>query len=566
MMDMKTEDPRIGTVLNERYRIIERIAAGGMAVVYRGERVELGRPVAIKFLLEIMLQYPKFISRFEAEARAMSKLSHPYCVSVIDFGVDGAPYIVMDYVEGRTLKAVLNDEQITPTRAVTIVRQILAGIAHAHSQGIIHRDIKPENVILQESVGVGETVRIFDFGLAKLTNEAAAAHSMSMSSLVAGTPNYMSPEQSRGKQVDERTDLYSICVVLFELLSGRKPFIHEDFIEVVRMHRETAPPTLSEVSGRGAFSKEMETVIQKALSKSPDDRYQTAEAFAAALDDTPEGCRAKEEISVPPDPRGKTLPIGAKTPFRPTSEPTQAIDVGFRAQYPYRFWGSAAFLVLAIGVIWAIARGGESEDSEQPVIHVTVTPSPKETQPPNNTAPSKTTVEPNPLPAKNDDIQPTVAQAPSITADTDAAADTESAEIEPEVKNLQDVRQLINDGQKERAIAGLQKLRREQPKNAQITFMIGELFFEKDWWSDALDHYAESIRLDPTYKKRPALQRDVIATLNSNSDKIYRKASYILEKLIGTSALPLLRRAAKKDKSQLIQRRAEALIKKIRSK
>ena len=230
-----TDDTRIGTVLNGRYRIIERIGTGGMAVVYRGERVELGRPVAIKFLQEVILHYPKFIGRFEGEAKAMSKLSHPYCVSVMDFGVDGAPYIVMDYVEGKTLKDVLESETVAPARAIKIVRQVLAGIAHAHSHGIIHRDLKPGNVLLQNMVGVGESVRIFDFGLAKLTDAASGAN-MSIS-LMAGTPNYMSPEQSRGKKVDERTDLYAIGVMLFELLSGEKPFSHEDYLEVVRMHR-----------------------------------------------------------------------------------------------------------------------------------------------------------------------------------------------------------------------------------------------------------------------------------------------------------------------------------------
>jgi len=149
--------------------------------------------------------------------------------------VDGAPYIVMDYVEGKTLRDILESERVAPSRAIRIIRQILAGIAHAHSHGIVHRDLKPGNVILQNLVGVGESVRIFDFGLAKLTDASSGAN-MSMS-LMAGTPNYMSPEQSRGTKVDERTDLYAIGVMLFELLSGEKPFSHEDYLEVVRMHR-----------------------------------------------------------------------------------------------------------------------------------------------------------------------------------------------------------------------------------------------------------------------------------------------------------------------------------------
>ena len=563
-MDMKTEDPRIGTVLNGRYRIIERIAAGGMAVVYRGERVELGRPVAVKFLQEIMLQYPKLISRFEAEARAMSKLSHPYCVSVIDFGVDVAPYIVMDYVEGRTLKAVSSSEAVTPTRAVTLVRQILAGIAHAHSQGIVHRDIKPENIMLQDSVGVGETVRIFDFGLAKLQD--AAVGSLSMSSLVAGTPNYMSPEQSRGKKVDARTDLYSICVVLFELLTGRKPFVHEDFIEVVRMHREVEPPRLNDIAGHGAFSEELEAVVQKALAKEPTERFQTAEAFAAALEETPEGFRAKEtEMAIPPDPRGKTLPIGAKSPYFPSTAPTTMFRPdGFRKRYPrmFRLLVAASVLMLGAGTAGMLILSKKrppativvSSDSDKETVTVSESGSDRDTKDVVAVASAVST-------DQADDTPSADTSASDTAPETDAASDSDNLPSEPEVRTVKDARLLIKAGERERALAGLNRLRRDQPKNAQIVLLIGELYFEKVWWADALDHYAVAIRLNPAYKKKISIQRDVIATLGS--DKTFKKASYVLHKVLGKAALPQLRRAAKRDESAVIRRRAATLVKKI---
>src|SRR5437868_13083856 len=163
-----------------------------MGVVYKGERVQLGRPVAVKFLHPWIAAQKAFLSRFENEARAMSRLAHPNTVSVIDFGVEGAPYLVMDYVTGRTLRDLLHAEgRLDPTRALALVRQLLAGLGHAHAQGIIHRDLKPENLILTEEPGMDEHLRILDFGLAKLRDGPAMTAGMAV-----GTPSYMSPEQS----------------------------------------------------------------------------------------------------------------------------------------------------------------------------------------------------------------------------------------------------------------------------------------------------------------------------------------------------------------------------------
>ena len=221
-MGSTPEDPRIGVVLNSRYRITHRLGEGGMGVVYRGERVELNKPVAIKFLHSPYAKSQKFVSRFQREAKAMSRLSHPCCVSVIDFGVHDAPYIVMDFVTGATLRDVLDDGRVPATRGIQIVRQILSGLAHAHGQGVIHRDIKPGNIMLGEAAGMGDHVRIFDFGLAKL-HDPGFEGEPSMVGIV-GTPCYMAPEQTRGDKVDARADLYATGIVLYELLTGQKPF------------------------------------------------------------------------------------------------------------------------------------------------------------------------------------------------------------------------------------------------------------------------------------------------------------------------------------------------------
>jgi serine/threonine-protein kinase len=535
MMDMSnTPDPRIGTVLDGRYRIIERIGMGGMAVVYRGERVELGRPVAIKFLQEVILHHPKLIGRFEAEAKAMSKLSNPYCVSVIDFGVDGAPYIVMDYVEGKTLSDILESERVAPSRAIRIVRQILAGIAHAHSHGIVHRDLKPGNVMLQNLVGVGESVRIFDFGLAKLTDAASGAN-MSMS-LMAGTPNYMSPEQSRGTKVDERTDLYAIGVVLFELLSGEKPFSHEDYLEVVRMHRETVAPGLNEISGQGAFSEQLQAVVRKALSKAPEDRYQTAREFTIALDGTEEGSRAQEtDASVPPDPHDKTVDLGDRTPGQ-TTGPTM------RPRRRLRVLAAIAAVVVGVLVLVAVRYFHESQPPGKAIASDAPDEAAMRSHKGAKRAPS--------VPAAEKDKGP-------------AAAPGESDGAGTEISSLKDINRLIEEGDTERAIRELQTLRGKQPRDARIVYMLGDLFFKRKWWADAIDRYAEAIKLDPAYGKNESIQRDLIAALGN--DKLYFKASAMLSKSIGKPALPALQRASEENDNVYVRRRARAVIKKIES-
>ena len=191
-----------------------------MGIVYRGERVGLERIVAIKFLHSEVAASEQFRKRFEIEARAMSRLSHPHCVSVIDFGMADVPYFVMDYVTGRPLGKLIEQGPLPTRRALHITRQLLAGLAHAHSQGIVHRDIKPDNLILDEALGTRDHLRILDFGLAKLRDFGVDL----TSGLAIGTPSYMAPEQTLSEPVDTRTDLYAVGIVLHEMLTGTKPF------------------------------------------------------------------------------------------------------------------------------------------------------------------------------------------------------------------------------------------------------------------------------------------------------------------------------------------------------
>src|SRR3982751_5036940 len=289
-------DPRIGATLQGRYLILAKLASGAMGVVYRGERVQLGRAVAVKFLHPWIAAQKTFLSRFENEAKAMSRLLHPHCVSVIDFGVEGSPYLVRDFVTGRTLRDLMLEGRLPATRVMRLAQQLLAGLAHAHAQGIVHRDLKPENLILSEEAGLQEHLRILDFGLAKLRDGPQMTAGMAV-----GTPSYMSPEQSGAEgAIDARTDLYTVGVVLFlfEMSGGRKPFQSDNVGEVILMQRESPPPKLRSVAADAHYSEELEALLDKAMSKLPEDRFQSAAELAAALAGTPEGSAAGLEMGI----------------------------------------------------------------------------------------------------------------------------------------------------------------------------------------------------------------------------------------------------------------------------
>ena len=325
-------------MLDGRYRVIEPIAEGAMGVVYRAERVRLGRIVAIKVLHDELPNELSSRKRFEIEAVAMAKLEHPHCASVLDVGIhEDRPYVVMDFVSGENLKEVIAEGPLPIPRAVEIVRQVLSGLAHAHEHGIIHRDIKPANIVLSQKSGLGDHVKILDFGLARLN----ADQSMT-TGVVVGTPSYMAPEQIRGVKIDHRADLYACGVLLFELLTSKKPFqsAKDDPIEVCSMHLKTPPPRLHDLQPGIEFGG-LEAIVARALAKSADDRYANAEEFAAALDIVPRRRTATPIAGIAvtggaiATPSGWAVPIdnstttpGIGVPSNPTATPASGSSGG----------------------------------------------------------------------------------------------------------------------------------------------------------------------------------------------------------------------------------------------
>jgi serine/threonine-protein kinase len=297
-----------GAVLDGRYRVIEPVAQGGMGTVYRAERVKLGRIVAVKVLHDALPNELSGRKRFEIEAMAMAKLEHPHCASVLDVGVyRDRPYVVMDFVSGQNLKELIATGPQPIGRVVEIVRQVLSGLAHAHELGIIHRDIKPANLVLSQKTGLGDHVKILDFGLARLHDGSQNL----TTGVVVGTPAYMAPEQIRGTGLDPRADLYACGVLLFELLTARKPFHSEldDPIEVCRMHLQSPIPRLDDKLPGGEFG-ELEAVAVRALAKNRDERYASAQEFAAALDAAvPDAAGRRSSQRIRPIPPSGPVPL-----------------------------------------------------------------------------------------------------------------------------------------------------------------------------------------------------------------------------------------------------------------
>lgn len=280
-----TGDKFIGTTLPQGYHILELVGVGGMGRVYRAEQSVLGRTVAVKIVHPHLLSDENSVARFLTEARAASQLNHPNSISVYDFGrtENGNPYLVMEFLQGKDLAQILLEEGPIPLpRVLDILLQVLAALGEAHDLGIVHRDLKPENIILHPQRRGGDLVKVVDFGLAKVRADAALP-SVTSPGIVCGTPDYMAPEQGRGDEIDGRSDLYSVGVMLFQLLTGKLPFEGESPTQVVMMHLSVPAPDPRQVAPRREISNALAEVVKRALSKAPGDRYEDAVEFAEAL-------------------------------------------------------------------------------------------------------------------------------------------------------------------------------------------------------------------------------------------------------------------------------------------
>ena len=293
----------VGHTLGQ-YRIVEQIGLGGMATVYKAYQPSLDRYVAIKVLPAYYAHEPGFAERFTREAKAVAKLTHPHVLPIYDFGQeDGLSYIVMQYVDAGTLKDMLG-RPLSLMTATDVIEQIADALDYAHEQGIIHRDVKPSNVLMDR----GRWALLSDFGLAKMVEGSVQ---LTGSGVGVGTPAYMAPEQGQGLKVDRRADIYSLGIILYEMVTGRVPFEAETPMAIVVKHITEPLPMPRKMNPE--LPESVERVIMKALAKRPDDRYETAGKMAAALRKAVAGIDTAVAEAAPPPPIGVIGAPGAPT-------------------------------------------------------------------------------------------------------------------------------------------------------------------------------------------------------------------------------------------------------------
>jgi serine/threonine protein kinase len=281
-------DPYVGRDIAGQFRVLEKIGSGGMGAVYKAEQPEMRRFVAIKILHSRYLSRQDLVTRFKREARAMSHLSHPNTARVFLYGQldDGSCYFVMEYLAGRNLaQTVRREGPMEPMRAINIMMQACGALEEAHRNGIVHRDLKPENIFLTTQGGIEDFPKVLDFGLAKVSERQMRPGSLILTQdgMVFGTPEFMSPEQARGETLDGRSDIYSLGVILYELLTGKLPFDAKQPMEYIQKHIKEKPMTLAERAPDRAFPPGLEAVLMRAIAKKPEERFASAAEFAGAL-------------------------------------------------------------------------------------------------------------------------------------------------------------------------------------------------------------------------------------------------------------------------------------------
>jgi len=328
----------IGKLLGNRYEILEQLGGGGMAIIYKGRDTFLNRLVTIKILRPEYTCDEEFVKRFRREARAVASLSHPNIVSIYDVGwEDDVHYLVMEYVEGDNLKNLIRGEgALPPGRAVEIARQISEALQHAHENNIVHRDVKPQNILIT-SVG---RAKLTDFGIAR---EASAA-TLTQTDAIVGSVHYLSPEQARGETAGPRSDIYSLGIVLYEMVTGKLPFQGDTPIGVALKHIQEEPPRPSSLNP--AIFPGLEKVITRAMAKAPVERYQAARDMAAELGAL-SGASSGETTRVGPVDEFATRVIPTVRPPEESIRPTD----GERAVVRRRRTGWFGVVLILLGLL-----------------------------------------------------------------------------------------------------------------------------------------------------------------------------------------------------------------------
>ncbi len=544
------DDPLIGELVDGRYQVIDLIGRGGMGRVYRAEHVAIKRKVALKVFTPVGDGFSDR-QRFEREAFASGRVTHPNCVAVSDFGSldDGSLFMVMELLDGVSLGDLMDAEgRLPPARALHIMRHILRGLDHAHESGIVHRDLKPQNVILVDHLGDPDFAKVLDFGLAKLIGSALdeeGGGKLTRAGITFGTPSYMAPEQALGKTVDHRADLYSASVILFEMLAGRPPFVCEEPRRLLMMHANASVPLFAEIAPGLDIPPDLELLLRRGLSKDADDRMSSASQYIASIERVLAGLpepRPNPEPGVSGTAATAALKPAGGAPATPESAPEPGAPPGPGvapvpgptprppapsgfAPLPPASRGSRAGLYVAAGLgaavvialIAAVVVGGDGSGSA---------PKPAVVAAPADAAP---------------------AEQPS--ADSDLAEAIERA------------RSLAGRGRSDDAERLLKQLQDKNPESAEIAYELGNVYAERPYPPKAVEAYREAIRLDSSYRDDPELIDYLIQTLTSRSAG--HAAARVLVRDIGEHAVSRLDQAIDHDPSGVIRKKAKEVKQRI---
>jgi eukaryotic-like serine/threonine-protein kinase len=433
-----TAHPLIGQVVGGRYHIIELIGEGGMGVVYKAEQ-RLGstvRKVAVKTLHAELSRDAAITARFHREVGTIAHLEHPNTVRVYDFGStdDGTLYIAMEYLDGRPLNKVIEtDGALEPRRVAHLICQVAGSLDEAHRQGIVHRDLKPENVLLMDRAGEKDVVKLVDFGIAARTETAdrEKEQKLTQQGMVLGTPPYMSPEQFTGKHLDARSDVYSLGIMAYEMLTGQLPFQADTPWQWATHHMTSQPRSFDDLPSGTRIPEGLRRTVLKALSKEPQDRQSGAgqfyAEFNAALQSASAPARAPSGGKTEAMPQGAPFamaatehmpaasPIAARSPA--TASPPVALPPAPRPERPsgnkgliYGLSGVGAVLLIAMGVV---ALNGRSSDSAPPL---DLTPSASTPRSPTAEEPTTEAAEPSAAETTDPVLTPEATEPPPRAA------------------------------------------------------------------------------------------------------------------------------------------------------
>ena len=495
-------DPFVGSLLEGRYQVHGVLAKGGVAVVYRGEDLELKRPIAVKVLRREWHAREELRSRLRREAKALASLSHPNIVHLQDLGfLGGACYLVMELVEGRTLADVLGAEPFGIDRAIGIIRQVFHALQHAHGKGVLHRDLKPGNVFLQSLPHTADHVKILDFGFAKFFDDGSSSpreeQPLTRSGIALGTPAYMAPEQAAGRLTDARADLYAAGVLLFEMLTWRRPFEGPAHVMMRDKVRYQAPALRAVCPQLGA-RPELEAWFQKSLAREPESRFSTAAEMLEALENLPQPLLLEGRASL----------------VRSLLSRFEGVSAGRRRAWA---WGAAlggGLLVCAAAGpgLWAVAHNSEVT-AQLPVPESETDPSPDAGF---DVDPPVSTVElglPNPW---------TTGTIPEALAAAFAFVEARSP---------------VPDD----TIVRLRQYARENPDDPRPHVLMGHVFAQRGRRPLAVAAYERALSIDRNIRGDPRVLANLLACVVSMSSN--GRIRQLVEDTYGTAAVPAVEAA-----------------------